>query len=98
MSISDAFTVLSQGYTPSIILAVIAVLLLIRQRLALDLDPREPPILKPRVPYIGHIIGLFTYHTGYYDRVLYVTSKIFPKSSLTLTVPENPCPLQLYLC
>lgn len=69
MSVGDAIGVLLQGYTPSIILAVAAVLLIIRQRLALQLDPREPPILKPRIPYIGHIIGLLRYHTAYFDHL-----------------------------
>jgi hypothetical protein len=69
MSINDALSILFQGYTPSIILSVLGVLLLIRQRLAIRLDPQEPPILKPKIPYIGHIIGLLQYNSGYYDRL-----------------------------
>jgi hypothetical protein len=69
MSINDALSVLFQGYTPSVILAVLGVLLIIRQRLAIQLDPQEPPILKPKIPYIGHIIGLLQYNSGYYDRL-----------------------------
>ncbi|CZR62543.1 related to cytochrome P450 7B1 [Phialocephala subalpina] len=69
MPVADAVSILSQGYTPSIILAVVAVLLIIRQRLAVQLDPKEPPILKPKVPYIGHIIGLFQHHGAYFDKL-----------------------------
>ncbi|KAE8450494.1 hypothetical protein EG329_006224 [Mollisiaceae sp. DMI_Dod_QoI] len=69
MSVGDAISVLFQGYMPSIILAVAAVLLIVRQRLAIELDPREPPILKPKIPYIGHIIGLFRYHGAYFDKL-----------------------------
>ncbi|KAF1966571.1 cytochrome P450 [Bimuria novae-zelandiae CBS 107.79] len=29
-------------------------------------DPREPPVLHPRVPFIGHIIGLLTEGANYY--------------------------------
>ncbi|KUJ10373.1 cytochrome P450 [Mollisia scopiformis] len=69
MSLGDVFGVLLEEYMPSIILAAVAVLLIIRQRLAIQLDPREPPILKPRIPYIGHIIGLSRYHGAYFDKL-----------------------------
>lgn len=69
MSLGDGFSVLLQGYTFSIILAITAVLLIIRQRLSLQLDPREPPILKPRIPYIGHIIGMIRQHCVYFDEL-----------------------------
>jgi hypothetical protein len=72
MPVTDAFSFLLQGYTPSVILTVLGVLLIIRQRLAVQLDPKEPPILKPRVPYIGHIIGLLQYHTAYFDKLKYI--------------------------
>lgn len=29
-------------------------------------DPREPPVLYPRIPFIGHIIGLLTKGAQYY--------------------------------
>lgn len=29
-------------------------------------DPREPPVIRPTVPLIGHIIGLLRYGTDYY--------------------------------
>ncbi|KAH6673616.1 cytochrome P450 [Halenospora varia] len=67
MAFSDAFAVLLDGYTPSILLAVAAVLLICWQRLAVSMDPREPPLLKPKVPYIGHILGLIKYTTSYFN-------------------------------
>ncbi|TLS28203.1 hypothetical protein PpBr36_00035 [Pyricularia pennisetigena] len=33
------------------------------------LDPREPPLIRPRIPYIGHLVGALTSHTGYAQRV-----------------------------
>ncbi|KAE9365750.1 cytochrome P450 [Stipitochalara longipes BDJ] len=69
MSINDALSFLFRGYAPSIVLAVLGVLLIIRQRLAIKLDPQEPPVLKPRIPYIGHIIGLLQYHGAYFDKL-----------------------------
>jgi hypothetical protein len=69
MSITDAFSFLLQGYTPSIILIILCVLLIIRHCLAIQLDPQEPPILKPRIPYIGHIIGLLQHQSAYFDKL-----------------------------
>jgi len=69
MSLSDAFTFFFQGYVTSIILAIFTALLIIRHQLAIQLDPQEPPILKPKIPYIGHIIGLLQYHGAYFDKL-----------------------------
>jgi cytochrome P450 len=30
-------------------------------------DPREPPVLQPRIPFIGHIIGLLQHGSDYYS-------------------------------
>ncbi|KAG4420303.1 hypothetical protein IFR04_006590 [Cadophora malorum] len=69
MPVSTASDVLLQGYTPSIILGVVAVLLVCWQRLSVQCDPREPPLLKPSIPYIGHIIGLFRYNGEYFEKL-----------------------------
>lgn len=37
-------------------------------------DPREPPLLTPTIPFIGHIIGLIRYQADYH-RILYCKSK-----------------------
>lgn len=29
-------------------------------------DPQEPPILRSRLPFFGHIIGLIRHHTHYF--------------------------------
>lgn len=31
------------------------------------IDPREPPILKPRLPLIGHIFGLLQHGVDYFS-------------------------------
>lgn len=33
------------------------------------LDPQEPPLLKPKVPLIGHIIGILWHHYDYHYRL-----------------------------
>lgn len=45
------------------------VLLGISRRLTIDYDPREPPLIKSRIPIIGHILGIFWYGTQYYAMV-----------------------------
>ena len=32
-------------------------------------DPREPPIVQPNIPFLGHIIGLISYGLDYFERV-----------------------------
>ena len=30
-------------------------------------DPREPPKLRPSIPLVGHLMGMFAKHTQFYD-------------------------------
>jgi hypothetical protein len=66
-----SLAILLDGYTPSIILAPAAVYvaLLCRRRLSVRLMPNEPPLLKPTIPYIGHLIGLAKDQTSYMDKL-----------------------------
>jgi hypothetical protein len=34
-------------------------------------DPREPPILKPAVPFVGHIVGLVRHGVDFFDILRY---------------------------
>jgi hypothetical protein len=54
-----SLAILLDGYTPSIILALAAVyvILLCRPRLSVRLMTNEPPLLKPTILYIGPLIG-----------------------------------------
>ena len=47
-------------------------------------DPREPPLVKPRIPLIGHLVGLIRYQNEYFTRLGYVNSarRIFIKSKV----------------
>lgn len=64
------FGSLLDGYTPSIIMAALAIGLICWQRLQVKIDPREPPILKPTIPFVGHIIGILRYQMAYFDTLL----------------------------
>ncbi|KAK4081308.1 uncharacterized protein Triagg1_2840 [Trichoderma aggressivum f. europaeum] len=37
-------------------------------------DPREPPIVKPSIPLIGHFVGFYRYGVSYMDRMRHHTS------------------------
>ncbi|KAK3348749.1 hypothetical protein B0T25DRAFT_546433 [Lasiosphaeria hispida] len=56
----DGFTLsVALGITIALALTYIAVV-------PLRLDPKEPPILRPRVPLIGHLIGLISLAHSYH--------------------------------
>lgn len=60
------------GFSPtflSLIAGLTVIVLLISKWFNPDLDDREPPALKSRVPVIGHLIGLLWYQ-GQYFKVL----------------------------
>lgn len=41
-----------------VIAAAIALATALDHLLSYKFDPREPPLVKPTIPYIGHILGL----------------------------------------
>ncbi len=42
-------------------------LFLVQRLVAIRVDPREPPVLKPAVPFVGHIYRLLTRQTLFYS-------------------------------
>lgn len=51
---------------------IIAVVLLSLPKLLVRHDAQEPPILSPRIPIIGHLIGMIRYKQDFYHRLGYV--------------------------
>lgn len=35
-------------------------------------DPREPPLIPPSIPFLGHIVGMIRDGSGYYGKVMSV--------------------------
>lgn len=70
MSANAFLQYLLDGYVSSYLLAVAGVLYLCWYKLSIELDPTEPPLLKPTIPYIGHIIGIIRYAGGGYHEKL----------------------------
>jgi hypothetical protein len=51
---------------------VAALLVLAANALRFKVDPREPPVVYPKIPLVGHIIGLMTDGATYSRSVLSV--------------------------
>ncbi|KAK1826606.1 cholesterol 7-alpha-monooxygenase [Podospora conica] len=62
--------------TTAAITAVAAVLLaiLIKAAFSPPLDPREPPLVRSAVPFVGHIIGLIQEQSDYFTRLVHRTN------------------------
>ncbi|KXX78948.1 Cholesterol 7-alpha-monooxygenase [Madurella mycetomatis] len=49
--------------------AFLAVLILLKRVLYPTFDPREPPVLHPKIPFLGHLISIAREASGYYARL-----------------------------
>lgn len=54
--------------TVAVIVAVATVL--VQKWLSPTVDAREPPLVPPRIPVIGHIISMIREKAGFYTRLL----------------------------
>ena len=65
------------GKTPLTVLAfILCIGILASHLLGIKVDPREPPVVYPKVPFIGHIIGMVREGPLYLQRLGYVQSNI----------------------
>lgn len=48
---------------------VMAVAVLLRAISHVNVDPREPPVLYPKIPFVGHLISMFTEGPLYLKRL-----------------------------
>jgi hypothetical protein len=56
-----------------VLASTIIVLIYFHQRLQVEHDPREPPLIRHAVPYIGHLIGIVRHGPGYLGLIKLVT-------------------------
>lgn len=49
-----------------ILLVIFAVL---RSLVRVQYDPHEPPLIHPKIPFFGHVIGMFRYGASYFDLI-----------------------------
>lgn len=54
------------------LLVVAALSLLLSRYVGVKMDPREPPLKTPTIPYVGHLIGMLTYQIEYIQGLMYV--------------------------
>jgi hypothetical protein len=72
MGIIEVFK-LCTFYLPVFLLGIRILLLLLNWIFQLQRDPKEPLFIKPKIPFIGHLIGLTFKKTGYYVELRYIT-------------------------
>ncbi|RGP80661.1 putative phenylacetyl- ligase [Fusarium longipes] len=72
----------SSTWTTAALAAVIA-LSLLNYVLTPRLDPREPPTIKPTIPWIGHILGIIR-HQADYSRILHNANPNHPIATLPM--------------
>jgi hypothetical protein len=58
------------GYAPYLI-AVLAVIALYWRLRSSPSDPREPPLISPTIPVVGHVIGMFKHKMKYFEMIRY---------------------------
>ena len=61
------------GFWSAVLIVVAALGLLLWQRIRIKMDPQEPPLLRPWIPFIGHLIGMLRYHQAYFEKLRFVT-------------------------
>ncbi len=54
------------SYAPFLVLLFLIVAFVSRM-LYTPSDPREPPLVKSNIPFIGHIIGIFRHKMEYFE-------------------------------
>ena len=67
--------VLFKEYSTAVVvglLVVVGIWIFSRRTLGCKYDSREPPIIHPKVPYIGHILGMYRHGAKYFGVVKYV--------------------------
>jgi len=75
MAILSTFGVDIGGYSLSVILAAIALpVATYAVWFPVRLDAQEPPILRPQIPFIGHLLGLLSHAFRYYGMTLYAAN------------------------
>jgi hypothetical protein len=67
MAVAELFARLSESYWPSLFLGGAAIAVFLWHRLSTQFNPQEPPLLKSKIPVIGHIIGMIYQGMDYYN-------------------------------
>lgn len=49
-----------------VLLGCTATAYILKLSFAIELHPDEPPLLAPKIPLIGHILGMFWYQNDYF--------------------------------
>lgn len=84
----------TDGYTLSIVLAIATALAVTYAAVfPVRMDPKEPPIFRPRVPFIGHLLGLISLSHGYHRSQLSVSPSTRTCNVLTFSSRKHNMPI-----
>lgn len=53
----------------ALVIVVLPLAALLRKLLLPTFDPREPPVFRPKIPVVGHLISMATEKSGFYRRL-----------------------------
>lgn len=79
------------GYGPTVLMVVAAMGLLLWQTIRIKMDPREPALLRPWIPFIGHLIGMLRYHQAYFEKLRFATPHYLCILSFHVTLLKYHC-------
>ncbi|KAK3303657.1 cytochrome P450 [Chaetomium strumarium] len=75
MAVSGLERMAAAPVTVTVAVAVVVGFLIFYYTLTPSVDPREPPVLKPQIPLVGHIIGMMRHQALYHTMLQQSTGK-----------------------
>jgi hypothetical protein len=71
MDLTEVLSSKLTGYVPWFFV-LLAVVVVARWQPIIKMEPSEPPLLQPTIPYVGHAIGFLRHQTKYLAVLKYV--------------------------
>jgi hypothetical protein len=57
------------GYGPTIIIVLAATILFLWRTPSVARDSGEPPVIRPKIPLVGHLVGMLSHKSKYFDKL-----------------------------
>lgn len=77
-----------------VLVACSSILYLVKRYLELEHDPKEPPLMPQKIPYIGHVLGLIQHGLRYYTKLKYglISPELRSLADSDVAVRDASCP------